>query len=522
MALRALLLSPDDQAVKAITGVLEEMSVSCERPLDGMTAAKKLNSETFDLVLVDCENLPAAKLIFDVCRRSHGSAPVPVAIVEGRVGLPTAFRLGAELILTKPVAKDQARITIRTAVSRVKKDHPVSDAKPAEVLNGAEASHEEEQERTAHKALAQAAAAGAASTVETHTVAAASSATSVSVQPTPANAEFAAATAAAAPSAPVISSAGAEIPAPMSSLASPAQPVVTSSEHVTGSKSSSISAPAKQEVSTKPQLSKGAVSTALEKNEPALKPPVFSSYEEPERKLSQSLLLATLILTLSFGGVYAGWMYQPGFREFIQIRIEQGKALLGLQSARTASPVQQIAVPAPAKPLAPQVPPEQVATAPQAQPASTGVAAAPAANSSGSTPSPNDASEPSVTAPASPADVSTGSDSHKIIAPNATPKSELPEPRNVVILSSRGAERRLTHRVPPVVAAEARAQSREATVVLKAMVNEKGAVQTVEPLEGNPALTDAAVKAVKQWRYKPYTRDGKTLPFQTIVLMDFQ
>ena len=62
----ALLLSPDDQAVSAITGVLEEMSVTFERPLDGPSAAKKLNSQSFDLVLVDCENLPAAKLIFDV------------------------------------------------------------------------------------------------------------------------------------------------------------------------------------------------------------------------------------------------------------------------------------------------------------------------------------------------------------------------------------------------------------------------------------------------------------------------
>jgi DNA-binding response OmpR family regulator len=123
----ALLLSPDDQAVSAITGVLEEMSVTCERPLDGLSAAQKLSSQSFDLVLVDCENLPAAKLIFDVCRRGrNGNNPVPIAIVDGRAGLPTAFRLGAELILTKPVAKDQARTTIRAAVSRVRKDAPTT------------------------------------------------------------------------------------------------------------------------------------------------------------------------------------------------------------------------------------------------------------------------------------------------------------------------------------------------------------------------------------------------------------
>src|SRR5450755_2612408 len=129
----ALLLSPDDQAVNAITGVLEEMSVTFERPLDGVSAAQKLNSRSFDLVLVDCENLPAAKLIFDVCRRgNNGQSPVPIAIVDGRAGLPTAFRLGAELILTKPVAKDQARSTIRTAVSRLRKDAQTNDIVPAQ------------------------------------------------------------------------------------------------------------------------------------------------------------------------------------------------------------------------------------------------------------------------------------------------------------------------------------------------------------------------------------------------------
>jgi len=125
----ALLLSPDDQAVSAISAVLEEMAVTCERPLDGVSAAQKLNSHTFDLVFVDCDNLPAAKLIFDVCRRVKGSNnPVPIAIVDGRAGLPTAFRLGAELILTKPVAKDQARTTIRTAVSRVRRVDPAQVA----------------------------------------------------------------------------------------------------------------------------------------------------------------------------------------------------------------------------------------------------------------------------------------------------------------------------------------------------------------------------------------------------------
>src|ERR1700688_4191151 len=159
----AFLLSPDDPAVSAITGVLEEMSVTCERPLDGVSAAQKLSSQSFDLVLVDCENLPAAKLIFDVCRRGkNGNNPVPIAIVDGRAGLPTAFRLGAELILTKPVAKDQARSTIRTAVSRVRKDAQINETVPAQLV-GAEMHSSAMPSAGMSEERAQAAAAGSVS-----------------------------------------------------------------------------------------------------------------------------------------------------------------------------------------------------------------------------------------------------------------------------------------------------------------------------------------------------------------------
>ena len=111
----ALLLSPDDQAVTAITGVLEEMSVTCERPLDGVSAAQKLTSQTFDLVLVDCENLPAAKLIFDVCRRGkNGSNPVPIAIVAVLATLSSGYVLFFVPRLQRAAA---ARAAFETVVS---------------------------------------------------------------------------------------------------------------------------------------------------------------------------------------------------------------------------------------------------------------------------------------------------------------------------------------------------------------------------------------------------------------------
>jgi protein TonB len=105
-------------------------------------------------------------------------------------------------------------------------------------------------------------------------------------------------------------------------------------------------------------------------------------------------------------------------------------------------------------------------------------------------------------------------------APPAT--TELPGEKDAVILSSKGAEKRLVHQVQPTYPQQARSQQIEGTVVLRALVGESGAIEGVRLVEGNPVLTAAAIKAVKQWRYKPYIRNGRAEPFTTIILVDFQ
>jgi len=474
----ALLLSPDDQAVSAITGVLEEMSVTFERPLDGPSAAKKLNSQSFDLVLVDCENLPAAKLIFDVCRRSQlGTNPVPIAIVDGRAGLPTAFRLGAELILTKPVAKDQARTTIRTAVSRVRKDEPARTIQPFE-SSPAEAAQPAVIEKHVHAAAA-AASSSLAGIVET-------------APPT-------------VPAEPVMTrmSSTTDEVAPATGARKP-QPAFFNDSILEPPKS----APTLKAAPVKP--SDDPVLADLESDSPT---PVFTSYTEPKKK-GRGSLAALLFLVLAGGGFYAAWMYQPGFREIAQPQIDRLLQAVGTAPAphNAASPPHASA-PTPVPSPAPQ--PTTALPAPDAE-------TNPAADS---------------TAPALPQDTPTtaavaqSSDAAKILAPAESRKSvvaalpsetELPGEKTAVILSSQGAEKRLIRHQPPVYPAEARKQRMEGTVVLKAVVSEGGKVDGVRLVEGDPTLAAAAISAVKQWHYRPYIRDGKARPFQTIVLVDFQ
>src|SRR5208282_74379 len=337
----ALLLSPDDQAVSAITGVLEEMSVTCERPLDGVSAAQKLNSQSFDLVLVDCENLPAAKLIFDVCRRGkNGNSPVPIAIVDGRAGLPTAFRLGAELILTKPVAKDQARSTIRTAISRVRKDLQVSESSPAQPTSADMAGADTTsagmtEERTA------AAAAGVssqmtsfaeptASFVPNSVLDAASETLTARTPTTEMHSAVDEEQIDVAPASPKLMPESASFAAPFLPESSPAPSVPESFKPKLPLEPSDD--PVLAELERKELEESQLAKSQQEISDPAQSAPKkpaakadapVSSLRQHSRKKTSSLLAACLMLALAGGGFYAAWMYQPGFRAIAQPQIDR-------------------------------------------------------------------------------------------------------------------------------------------------------------------------------------------------------
>lgn len=63
-------------------------------------------------------------------------------------------------------------------------------------------------------------------------------------------------------------------------------------------------------------------------------------------------------------------------------------------------------------------------------------------------------------------------------------------------------ERRLIHRVEPDYPSVARAQHIEGTIVLDTEILPSGEIGNVVVVSGNSLLADAAVRAVKQWRYE--------------------
>ena len=79
----------------------------------------------------------------------------------------------------------------------------------------------------------------------------------------------------------------------------------------------------------------------------------------------------------------------------------------------------------------------------------------------------------------------------------------------------------LIHRVEPEYPPVAVAGKITGTVILEATVNEEGVVTDVNVLRRILLLDEAAVKAVKQWRYQPLMLNGKPVPFILVVTLSF-
>jgi protein TonB len=259
--------------------------------------------------------------------------------------------------------------------------------------------------------------------------------------------------------------------------------------------------------------------------------PVFTSYKEPQKKGGRGSMVALLFLLLAGGGLYAAWMYQPGFREMAQPQIDRVLALIPMSHpAQSTGQVRQGSAPKPVPSAATQAPVTTSTPLPSSSAGDTpdGSISPPASSkdapgsdqqtSTAAVPAPDSGAE---TTPAPP-DANKKGDTKKNVLAAIPSDTELPGEKTAVILSSQGAEKRLVHHVQPAYPADARREHLEGTVILKAVVDENGKVEGVRLVEGNPTLAAAAIGAVKQWRYRPYLRDGQPRPFKTVVLVDFQ
>src|SRR5947209_3552155 len=130
MAFQALLFCPDEKTARVTTQVLTELEFSVEASTEPFAAVKKLMGQHFDAIVVDCENEQNASLLFKSARNSSSNqTALAVAVVEGQAGVANAFRIGANLVLTKPINVEQAKSTLRVARGLLRKG--TDSGKPA-------------------------------------------------------------------------------------------------------------------------------------------------------------------------------------------------------------------------------------------------------------------------------------------------------------------------------------------------------------------------------------------------------
>ncbi len=70
----------------------------------------------------------------------------------------------------------------------------------------------------------------------------------------------------------------------------------------------------------------------------------------------------------------------------------------------------------------------------------------------------------------------------------------------------------------PAIAKAARIQG---TVVLQATISKTGTIEGLQVLSGPPMLQQAAMDAVRSWRYKPYLLNGEPVEVGTTINVVF-
>jgi TonB family protein len=79
----------------------------------------------------------------------------------------------------------------------------------------------------------------------------------------------------------------------------------------------------------------------------------------------------------------------------------------------------------------------------------------------------------------------------------------------------------LIKRVPPDYPDIARRARVQGQVVLQARIDKNGNIEDLSLISGHPMLAPAAIKAVEQWKYKPYMLNGEAVAVQTRILVNF-
>jgi protein TonB len=97
-----------------------------------------------------------------------------------------------------------------------------------------------------------------------------------------------------------------------------------------------------------------------------------------------------------------------------------------------------------------------------------------------------------------------------------------PPSPSLVRLPSRFVEGFLIYKVVPQYPIIAKTVGQQGTVALQATISKSGTIQNLQVVSGPPMLQQAAIDAVKMWRYRPYLLNNEPVEVETTVNVIFR
>jgi TonB family protein len=582
MGYQALLFCPDEKTARTVTQVLSELEFTVEACIEPFAAVKKLMGQHFDAVVVDCDNEQNATLLFKSARNSTSNqASLAVAVVEGQAGVAKAFRIGANLVLTKPINIEQAKGTLRVARGLLRKGDPTKPAAaapasasvPAKPVAAKPASPVKPAAPTAPAAVATSRPAAPPEARPAPTTALPATAAASSVPATPDDDLLEILDEPAATEVPVFNKFGAsaaKLPAAAESKAAfkaglpathggaasaPAPAREVTHSHV-AELSPSPTPAAAESPAAKPAEAAPTESSSYAGSEPAF---TFGGANVPEKAsgANKKIFLGIAAAALVGAALYFGWTkFQGRASQPVTIQTPFAPAPVAVpQAAKPSSAKPETAIPtstgAPTASVSvPHTQPDAVPAKDQAaddtDSASDDAAASSSAKPSGSTlsaASKNPAAAKAAAAPLVLKGGTTPAVHAKPAAPDApapdmigiaatgssAPPPDLgsaesaPKPVLQTLSVSQGVSQGLLlKKVQPAYPKNALLMHIEGPVELMATISKNGDISHIKILSGDAQLTRAAAEAVKQWKYKPYLLNGEPVEIQTQVTINFK
>ena len=79
----------------------------------------------------------------------------------------------------------------------------------------------------------------------------------------------------------------------------------------------------------------------------------------------------------------------------------------------------------------------------------------------------------------------------------------------------------LIHQVKPEYPPLAKVTRTQGVVLLDAVIDKEGSIQSLRVISGHPLLNQAALDAVKQWKYRPTLLNGEPVEVSTTITVTF-